>query len=104
MQLYILILQFSVPQTFGEDFTDRYLKHFLRNQQRVDVHVSSMASKRPMIVRMMMGFRSNNAIFKVGWDNFVRRYKLKEGDIVLFSFNERDDGELHVLVEALPCC
>ena len=104
MQLYILILLFSLPQTFGEEFTDRYLKNFLRNQQRVDVHVSSMASKRPMIVRMMMAFRSNNAIFIVGWDKVVKNFKLKEGDNVLFGFNERDDGELHVLVEALPGC
>ena len=64
----MLILLFSLPQTFGAEFTDGYLKNLLGNQQRVNVYVSSIASKRPMIVRMMMGYRSNNAIFTVGWD------------------------------------
>ena len=100
----MLILQFSPLQIFGAEFTDGYLKNLLANKQRVDVHVSSMASKRPMIVRMMMAYRSNNAIFTVGWDKFVRQCKLKEGDNVIFCFNERDDGELHALVEALPGC
>ena len=53
---------------------------------------------------MMMGYRSNNAIFTVGWDTVVKSFKLKEGDNVLFCFNERDDGELHALVEALLGC
>jgi hypothetical protein len=29
------------------------------------------------------------------------RFNSKKGDNVLFSFHERDDGELHLLVEAL---
>ena len=65
-KIYLLILQFSLPQTFGAEFTDEYLKNLIGNQQHVNVHVSSMVSKRPMIVRMMMGYRSNNAIFTVG--------------------------------------
>ena len=99
--MFILLF---LSQIFDAEFTDEYLKNFLGNQQRVNVHVSSMASKRPMIVRMMMAFRSNNAIFTVGWDKVMKNFKLKEGDNVLFCFNERDDGELHVLVEALPGC
>ena len=51
-----------------------------------------------------MGYRSNNAIFTVRWDKVVKNFKLKENDNVLFRFNERDDGELNVLVEALPGC
>ena len=99
----MLILLF-LPQIFDAEFTDEYLKNLLGNQQRVNVHISSIASKRPMIVRMMMGYRSNNAIFTVGWDKVVKQFKLKENDNVLFRFNERDDGELHVPVEALPGC
>ena len=100
----MLILLFSLPQTFGAEFTDEYLKNLIGNQQHVNVHVSSMVSKRPIIVRMMMGYRSNNAIFTVGCDKIVKQFKLKENDNVFFRFNERDDGELHILVEALPGC
>ena len=99
----MLILLFSLPQTFGTEFTDEYLKNLIGNQKHVNVHVSSMVSERPMIVRMLMGW-SNNTIFTVGWDKVVKKFKLKENDNVLFSFNERHDGELHVLVEALLGC
>ena len=51
---------------------------------------------------MKMGAGSNNAILTTGWDKVVRRFKLNEDDIALFCFHERDDGELHLLVEALP--
>lgn len=97
----MLILQFSVlPQTFGAEFTDRYLKN--RLDEPVDVHVSRMSSKKPRIVRMKMGAGSKNAILTTGWDKVVRRFKLNQDDIALFCFHERDDGELHLLVEALP--
>jgi hypothetical protein len=32
----------------------------------------------------------------------VRRFNLKEKDNVLLCFHERDDGELHIMVETLP--
>src|SRR4051794_36425568 len=100
----MLILQFCLLQIFGAEFTNGYLKNLLANKQRVNVHVSSMSSKRPMVVRMMMAYRSNSAVFTIGWDTFVRRFKLKEDDNILFCFNKRDDGELNALVEVLPGC
>jgi hypothetical protein len=60
-----------------------------------------MANKYPMVLTMKMGYGSNNANL-IGWYRVVRRLNLKEGDNILFSFNERDDGELHLLVEAPP--
>jgi hypothetical protein len=46
LQLYVL------PQTFGVEFTDGYLKNLLCDP--VDVHVSRMASNKPHKVRMKM--------------------------------------------------
>jgi hypothetical protein len=60
----MLILQFSVPQTFGTGFTYGYLKNFLRDL--VDVHVSHMANKKPWNVTMKMGDGLNNAILTTG--------------------------------------
>jgi hypothetical protein len=54
-----------------------------------------------MIVRMKMRARSNNAILTTGWNMVVRRFKLKEDDKVLFCFDERDDGEVDLMVEVL---
>jgi hypothetical protein len=51
---------------------------------------------------MKMGARSNNAILASGWNMVVRNFNLREDDKVLFCFFERDDGDLDLLVEALP--
>jgi hypothetical protein len=59
-----------------------------------------MASNYPTVLTMKMGY-GNNA-YLIGWYMVVRSFNLKEGDNILFSFNERDDGELHLLVEAPP--
>ena len=56
-----------------------------------------------MKIWMKIGVGTNNAILTTGWDEVVRRFKLNKDDNVLFCFHEKDDGELHLLVEALPC-
>jgi hypothetical protein len=60
-----------------------------------------MPHMKPMEVRMKMGAETNNEILKTRWDKVVRRYKLNKDHNVLFFYHERDDGELHLLVEAL---
>jgi hypothetical protein len=46
----MLILLFSAPQTIGAELTDGYLKDLLHNCDCIDVHVSCMTGKRPMLV------------------------------------------------------
>jgi hypothetical protein len=67
----------SLDQKMGAEFTDEYL-----GGQRVHVHVSSMATKNPMVLTMM-GYRSNNANL-IGWNRVVMRLNFKKGDNVLF--------------------
>jgi hypothetical protein len=55
-------------------------------------------SKRPMLVEMKMGARSNSAILTSGWDMVVRKFNLMEDDKILFFFSERDDGDLDLVV------
>jgi hypothetical protein len=55
-----------------------------------------------MLVKMKMGARSINEILKSGWDMVVKKFKLREDDKVLFSFSERDDGALDLLLKFLP--
>jgi hypothetical protein len=61
-----------------------------------------MASNTPMIVRMKMVAKSNNAILTTEWKMVVRRFNLREADKVLFCFYERYDAKLDFLVEAPP--
>jgi hypothetical protein len=78
------------------------LKDLLHDHDRIDIHVSCITSKKPMLIRMKMGARSNNAILTSGWNMVVRKFKLREDDKVLFCFSKRDDGDLDLLVEFLP--
>ena len=96
----MLILQFSVlAQTFGADFIRKYLKN--RLDEPIDVHVWQMNSKKPKMVRRKMG-ASSNAILTTGWDKVLRIFNLKQHSILLFCFDEKYNGEVHILVQQLP--
>jgi hypothetical protein len=70
---------------------------------RIFIHVSNIfITKRPMLVKMNMGARSNSAILTSRWDMVVRKFNLRKDDKVLFFFSERDDGDLDLMVEVLP--
>jgi hypothetical protein len=87
-------------QTFGAEFTKEYLKN--RLDEPIDVHVWRMISRKPKILTMKMAARSNNAILTTGWDKLVKRFFLKENIIVMFCFDERKDGKLHLLIDPVP--
>ena len=95
----MLILQFLVlVHTFGAEFTRNYLKN--RLDKSIDIHVWQMKSKRLKMVRMKMGAGSN-AILTTRWEKVVRSFNLKQDSIVLFCFDEKDNGEVHILVQQL---
>jgi hypothetical protein len=80
-----------------------YLKYLFRDHERIYVHVSNIfIAKRPMLVEIKMGARSNSAILTSGWDMLVRKFNLMKDDKVLFFFSERDDGDLDLVVDVLP--
>jgi hypothetical protein len=59
----MIILQFSVPQIFGVEFTNGYLENILRDP--VYVHVLRMTNKNPWKGGMKMGVGSNNEILTI---------------------------------------
>jgi hypothetical protein len=98
----MLIFLFFVPQAIRAELIDGYLKDLPCDRDRIDVHISHMTSKKPILIRMKMGARSNNAILTCEWNVIVRKFNLRENNEVLSCFSNRDDEDLDLLVEPLP--
>ena len=60
-----------------------------------------MKIKKPNMARMKIGSGSN-AILMTVWEEVVRSFNLNQDSIVLFYFDKKDNGEVHILVQQLP--
>ena len=81
---YIIVAIFIFGQEFGAKYSNAYLEPYLAKPLKVLVECSP--SRTPFEVMMKMGMTRPNAKISTGWANAMREFKLKEGDIVVFSF------------------
>nr|XP_051219979.1 B3 domain-containing protein Os03g0164300-like [Lolium perenne] len=83
---------------FGVEFTNAYLKRYLR--QPIEVHVECNICTEKGKIRMEMGRGSeiNKATLTSGWAKAVRRYLIEEEDIYIFMFSPNSDDGLHLLI------
>ena len=81
---YIIVAIFIFGQEFGAQYSKAYLKPYLAKPLKVLVECSP--SRTTFEVKMKMGLTRPNAKIATGWTAPMAEFKLKEGDIVVFSF------------------
>ena len=82
---YIIVAIFIFGQEFAATYSQAYLEPYLAKPLKLLVEYS-FPRCRPVEVQMKMGMTRPNAKISTGWANAMREFKLKEGDIVVFSF------------------
>ena len=81
---YLIVAIFLFGQVFGAQFTKANLKRYLGKSSK-KVLVECSPSRTSCEVEMKMGSLSH-AIMTTGWPEAMAEIKLREGDIVVFSF------------------
>ena len=76
-------------QDFGTEYTQTYLKKYLKEPIEVVVECANFFRKE-FTVKMKIGEGTNKAMLSGGWAKAMDGYKMKEGQIYLFVFNDKD--------------
>ena len=83
-------------QKFALDFTNRYLKEFLKDPE--DVLIQCTNRNKHRIVKMKLGEASGRAMLSGGWAKAAEYFRLKEGEIYLFSFTPTNRHVLEIML------
>ena len=68
----------------------------------MDVRTQCVGSSKKYNIRTKMGQFTNKAMMTSKWWNAVKKYDLKENDILLFEFKTRSAGGLRLRIVCLP--
>ena len=85
-----------VMQEFGLEFTQSSLERFL--QEPIDICIESTEVSKKAVVRMMLGKRTRKGMLSGGWAKAAETYKMEEGPIYIFIFNEDKKNALKLLL------
>jgi hypothetical protein len=97
---YLVYKQLLLLQAVGTKLSLRYLRRFLDEPIMVNARSFTTSNKTKTKMKMVLG--NNNAQLTSGWNEIVIKYNIREGDIILFSFNPKSYGRLNLVIMGLP--
>lgn len=93
------VIKHKCKMEFGFEFTKAYLRRYLPStNDTIEVTVSSPEHNKEYLVNMKLGFGTKKGIITSGWYRVVKRYRLVESEIAIFTFYTCREGRLHLSI------
>ena len=91
---YVTLFISLCNQIFSKDYTQAYLKDYLRKSMVVCVTNEHFEGNKKVLFKM--GKKDGRAIMTKNWREVVGGAKMKENQMAIFGFMERSGGGLKV--------